>query len=171
MSSTLSIKTLRTLISLTETVQSQLAEVEATIGKLIEAADSETRGEKPTSAKRGRKPATKPVVTSKAPTAERAKRGGLQEVVLSGLQDAGDAGISVKDLAAKFGLNPSNLHVWLGTAGKKLPIEKAGRGLYRLSSGVVAKTPASSVVAVVESIVSKVTEKRAVRKAGRPKKS
>jgi len=123
MTPTLSIKTLRSLIFLTESIQTQLAEVEAMIGTLIEAADSETKGVKTTSANSGPKATAKPVSTREAPTAKRTKRGGLQEVVLSGLQDAG---ISVKELAVKFGLNPANLHVWLGTAGKKLPIEKMG---------------------------------------------
>lgn len=122
----LTTNSLRSLLSLSEkrdALTAELIRVEAQIS----------------SAMKGRNVSAKvaDIVTSQ-PAAKRGRRSGrrgaLKDLILDLLQEAGEAGLAVKDVAARLGLNPANVHVWFSTTGKKLKeVEKAGRGMYRLN--------------------------------------
>ena len=72
----------------------------------------------------------------------RGKRGAVKEMILAGLKEAGEAGIAVKHLAAKLGIKPQNIHVWLHTTGKKSGVIKAlGKGVYRLEEAIGVEAP------------------------------
>ena len=97
-------------------------------------------------------------------TAKRGKRGAVEELILAGLKEAGEAGIAVKHLAAKLGIKPQNIHVWLHTTGKKNGLVKAlGKGVYRLEESLGMEAPK------VEAPKPKVTGE--VKKSVRKKRS
>lgn len=60
----------------------------------------------------------------------RGRRSATKDRVMAELTAAGKEGALVKDLAAKLGLKPQNLHVWFASTGRKLGIRKIGRGRY-----------------------------------------
>lgn len=106
------------------------------------------------------KPAKKAKVKAKAPKAKKAKapkaekavkapkiakhakaekvkavRGQLKDQILSELKNAGDAGITIKDLAAKLNANYKNVYIWFVTTGKKIAeIKKVGPAQYKLEA-------------------------------------
>lgn len=96
-------------------------------------------------AKRGPKPkAEAPVKEKAAPAAKPAKaakgkrggsrRGEMKEQIIAELRNAGDEGITIKDLADKLGANYKNVYIWFVTTGKRIPgIEKVGPARYKLS--------------------------------------
>lgn len=66
----------------------------------------------------------------------RIKRGALSSAVLSGLQEAGEQGISTNDLAAKLGLDPKKVYTFFASTGKKNPnIQKLENGNFKLVGG------------------------------------
>jgi len=72
---------------------------------------------------------------TQGPACEKREKNGPnaeRSLILEGLKAAGDAGISVKDLAAKLGLKRRGIHTWLNTTGKKMKeIQKPAKGLYK----------------------------------------
>ena len=63
------------------------------------------------------------------------KRGELKQRILEQLQAAGKKGVTVREMAAKLGVNSKNLFVWFATTGKKhKAIKKLGEGHYRLAA-------------------------------------
>ena len=77
-------------------------------------------------ARRGR-----PAKVAGAPKAGRAKRGALKDTIISMLKDAGKAGLSVKDIAARTGIKGANIHAWFFTTGKKIKeIQKVGKSTH-----------------------------------------
>jgi hypothetical protein len=61
------------------------------------------------------------------------KRGEVTRRILQALRDAGDAGITVADLALKTGSQYRNIHVWLSSTGKRDGrIVRTARGIYKL---------------------------------------
>ena len=139
MSLNLSSASLRELVSLTEKREKlvgELSAIEAQIAAALGGVSSSS--EKPSSPRGGRvgkTPASKPA-------RKRGKRGALQQLVLAGLKEAGQAGIAVKHLAAKLGIKPANIHVWLHTTGKKNGLVKAlGKGVYRLEESLGVEAP------------------------------
>ena len=76
--------------------------------------------------------ATKVVKKSKVVKAE---RGQLKAQILDELKNAGAAGITIKDLAAKLNANYKNVYVWFVTTGKKVAaIKKVGPAKYKLEA-------------------------------------
>ena len=70
---------------------------------------------------------------------KRAGRGALKEVLFSELQAAGRSGVIVKDLAAKLGIKPVNIHAWFHAAVKRYPqVKKVSGGHYRLDGSAPA---------------------------------
>lgn len=141
MSFDLSTSALRHIISLRDQKDSlveQLGKVTAEIEAFLFGAPAT-----PTKVKRGRK--AKAVKT--APAVEKGKRlkhGAAKELILNGLKEARSVGIAVKDLAPKIGMKASTVHVWLGTAGKKLKeVQKVGPGIYRYAAAKAAPTTAA----------------------------
>ena len=61
------------------------------------------------------------------------KRGGLSNKIFRALRSAGDEGLTVRDMASKFKINPQNLFVWFSATGKNHPeIKKVGTARYAL---------------------------------------
>ena len=76
--------------------------------------------------------ATKVVKKSKVVKAE---RGQMKAQILDELKNAGAAGITIKDLAAKLNANYKNVYVWFVTTGKKVAaIKKVGPAKYKLEA-------------------------------------
>lgn len=60
------------------------------------------------------------------------KRGEVTRRILQALRDAGDAGITVTDLALRTGSQYRNIHVWLSSTGKRDGrIVRTARGVYK----------------------------------------
>lgn len=58
-------------------------------------------------------------------------RGMLKQEILANLIQAGDEGMSVRELAIKLGIRSQNIHVWFSSTGKKVPdLFKIGEGRY-----------------------------------------
>ena len=92
-------------------------------------------------AKKGRRVSAKAgaakgkVAKGKAAPATRSSRGGLGKKILKALENAGEAGVKVAELAKTLKVKGTNLHVWFATTGKKhTGIKKVGKGHYRLIS-------------------------------------
>jgi hypothetical protein len=65
------------------------------------------------------------------------KRGELATKIISALREAGPAGLKVRTLADKIGVNVKNLYIWFATTGRKHDtIKKIGESLYRIEPGV-----------------------------------
>ena len=73
----------------------------------------------------------RPAKTAAAPKAHRAKRGAMKDTIITLLKEAGKAGLSVKDIAAKTGVKGANIHAWFFTTGKKIKeIQKVGKSTH-----------------------------------------
>lgn len=131
MSLNISTASLRSLIALTEKrekLTAELASVENQIAAAIGGGASTNPAPK---VRKGRAKAVK----------KRGKRGAVKELILAGLKEAGEAGIAVKHLAAKIGIKPQNIHVWLHTTGKKSGLIKAlGKGVYGLEESLAVES-------------------------------
>ncbi|CAN5359497.1 hypothetical protein BH09VER1_BH09VER1_53090 [soil metagenome] len=152
MSFDLSSAVIRALIPLVEKREKLAAELAAVEQQIAAAYDGSP------AASKGRK-----VVASKTRTAPKVKRGAVKELILAGLREAGEAGIAVKHLAAKLGLKPQNIHVWLHTTGKKTGLIKAvSKGIYRLEEAVGVATLKSALSAPKPKVI-KVRKKKAAK--------
>jgi hypothetical protein len=59
----------------------------------------------------------------------------IKEAVVKALQDAGTDGITVKEIAGKLKVEPSNIFSWFYTTGKKMKgLKKIGEAKYSLRS-------------------------------------
>lgn len=144
MSQSISTSSIRSLLALAEKRDALLAEIEridADFSKILNG-DLSTSIAPVSPGRRGRRPGA-----AKAPKPTKgSKRGAVKELILAGLKEAGDAGIAVKHLAAKLGIKPQNIHVWLHTTGKKNGLVKAlGNGVYRLEESMGVNTPEDSL--------------------------
>lgn len=101
-------------------------------------------------------------VAKKRKVTKRGRRGGVKELILAGLKEAGKAGIAVKHLAVKLGLKPKNIHVWIHTTGKKHGlIEALGKGVYRLEESMGVETADSKFQAPKPKIARKARNAKA----------
>jgi len=152
MSQSISTSSIRSLLALAEKRDALLAEIEkieSDFSKILGGREPATDASSPSVGKRRGRPKAAGGVSSKAPKAtKRGKRGVVKELILAGLKEAGEAGIAVKHLAAKLGIKPQNIHVWLHTTGKKNGLVKAlGNGVYRLEESIGVNTPEDSLQA------------------------
>lgn len=134
-------QSLRHLLTLTEKKEQFLKgieEIESEIAKafkgaatsVVEAAEAVTPI-KPTKKARG----------TKSRKSKAGKKGGLKEQILAVLQDAGDQGLKVKDIAGKLGAKAGNISVWFSTTGKKLTTKlEPGRYAVKGSKPVAVST-------------------------------
>jgi len=125
-------KTLSALLSLTKKKETLLAKVEAVEKQISALASGETREAirvlRAKKAKRGRKAGAKRAKS----TRPRAPKGQLKEQITSILNAAGEAGASVKEIAAQVGKPIQHIYVWFSSTGKKLGhFEKTEAGKYR----------------------------------------
>jgi hypothetical protein len=66
-----------------------------------------------------------------------ARRGELKTQILDALRDAGEAGVTIKDLAEKLDARYKNIYIWFVTTGKRIGgISKVGPARYRLDTKV-----------------------------------
>jgi hypothetical protein len=85
--------------------------------------------------KRGRKPGRPAAVKSAVKQGMRKRGKRLKEPLLKALKGAGAGGITVKELAAKLKVKPSNIFSWFYTTGKKIKaIHKVGEAKYAFSA-------------------------------------
>lgn len=64
----------------------------------------------------------------------RSKRGEVSKQIFQILQQAGQTGVSVREISARIGSHYRNVHVWFSSTGKKnFKIERVSRGVYRLA--------------------------------------
>lgn len=128
---------LRNLLGLTkrrDAVLRELSKIESAIADAYaggKAAVVAAVGAKPAGKRRGRPAKAAP--PAGAASAKRGKRGALKSKILAALKEAGDKGVSVKDLSKQLKVKNQNVHVWFSSTGKKLgTIQKVGAGRYRL---------------------------------------
>ncbi len=170
MSLTLSTSSLRSLLALTEKRDELLAEIQKIETKISDALQGGSSARITTGHKTGNgRKAGRP-----AKTAKHGNRGALKELILAGLREAGEAGIAVRHLAAKLGLKPQNIHVWLHTTGKKTGLIKAlGNGVYRLEEALGVK-PAEKLTAPKPQVTAKsgmkAPSQATTKKATKPQK-
>ncbi len=120
-----------TLLDKKEALQAQIADLERQVGELLESAE---RGS--TAASNGLVP-NRPGGNSaeRERASQTTKRGELKEAVLTELRNAGEGGMSVKELADKLAVKVANLHAWFGTTGKKIAgLKKIGQARYSLAT-------------------------------------
>lgn len=130
--STFSTTSLRSLISLVEKrdkLKARLAEVEAAISAKIGGSSVIARipGDGVVPWEKSTKRGPKAKVGKK-----KGKHGALKELIVAELKAAGKSGASVRDLAAKLGVKPQNVHVWFATTGKTVGVKKISPGTYSL---------------------------------------
>jgi len=134
-------QSLRHLLSLTEKKEQFLKgieEVENEIAKTLAGAKASVvkAAETITSSKPARKKAGR--------KANAGKSAGLKDRILTVLQDAGERGLRVKEIAEKLAAKPGNVAVWFSTTGKKLA-KKIEPGRYALK-GVKAAAPSTQTI-------------------------
>lgn len=75
------------------------------------------------------------VRTRSSTTRPLSRRGELASRIVAALKEAGHAGVTVRDLAAKLGVKVKNLFIWFATTARKNPnIKKVGEAHYKLES-------------------------------------
>lgn len=97
--------------------------------------------------------------------------GGLKERVLALLEEAGDEGIRVKDLAAKLSAKPGNIAVWFSTTGKKL-VTKVAPGRYAVKGAKKSAdkpSAAASAAAAPKKVAKPAKKKTGITPEGRAK--
>jgi hypothetical protein len=71
----------------------------------------------------------------KAKRAKRKRNGEMESLILTALRNAGESGMSVKELATSLSIKPGSLHAWFFLNAKQGDsLEKIGRGKYRLKT-------------------------------------
>ncbi len=76
------------------------------------------------------KPASKPAAPG-APTPRSNRPGKLKNKIVALLQAAGKTGLTVRDLAAKLGVNPQRIYVWFNATGSRVKeIKKVAPATY-----------------------------------------
>ena len=135
--SKISTSVLEGLIKLTKKREALLEELKRVEAEL----NAAYAGKKVPASVRGAKAARSAGRDGRKPKAGKAakgsgRRGALKDKILEALREAGDKGISVKELSQKIGVKNQNVHVWFSSTGKKLGvIQRVGNGAYRLKPG------------------------------------
>lgn len=91
---------------------------------------------KPAKALKKQKAVKEPKVAKKAKGAKsRAGRGELKEQILAVLKNAGENGVTIKELSEQLKANYKNLYIWFVTTGKRIAgIKKVGPAQYKLEA-------------------------------------
>ena len=121
-----------TLLEKKEALQKQVEELDSRIAGLL--GGNAVGGAAPK--RRGGRPPGSSNKKSPGPRAKResgSKRGDLKIKVLAALKEAGDGGLSIKEMSDKLKTKGSNLYAWFGSTGKKVSeIQKVGPAKYKL---------------------------------------
>ena len=99
----------------------------------------------------------------------RTPRGALKGRIMAALEEAGAAGVYVKDLAAELATKPVNIHSWFHSTSKRNPsIKKISGGHYRLAGrGSAGKAPRRQVAGKSSPAKSATRRKRGATPQGR----
>lgn len=123
-----------TLLEKKEALQKQIEDIDSRVSGLFGGKASGAEPEAPK--RRGGRPPGSTNKKAAAPRAKResgAKRGDLKIKVLAALKEAGDTGLSIKEMSDKLKTKGSNLYAWFGSTGKKVSeIQKVGPAKYKL---------------------------------------
>jgi transposase-like protein len=107
------------LLSEKETLLAQIAQINRELAAFGGAAPTKTANAKP-SRKAGAKPKVK-----------RAARGSVKAAMVELLKQAGAAGMTIKEIAAKLGASYGQVYTWFQTTGKAIKeIKKVGPGKF-----------------------------------------
>ena len=121
------------LLEKKEALQKQIDDIDVRVAGLFGGGAASGVG---VSKRRGGRPrgsANKKPTATRAKREPGAKRGDLKIKVLAALKDAGDAGLSIKEMSDKLKTKGSNLYAWFGSTGKKVSeIQKVGPAKYKL---------------------------------------
>ncbi|MBV9658985.1 MAG: hypothetical protein JO295_12830 [Verrucomicrobia bacterium] len=128
-------KQIISLLDKKESLQAQISDLDQKIAGLLGGSglDGTTR-RGPRKASRS---SQEPVATAKIGRRKGGggKRGALKESIINELKNAGDEGVSIKELADKLNVKSANLHAWFGSTGKKIAgLQKVGPARYQLAS-------------------------------------
>ena len=92
------------LVEQKEALQAQVAKIDAELASFQPGEPAAPAQDKP-----GRQSKT-----------ELAAKGTLKAAIIELLKGAGSAGLTVKEISAKFKMHPGNLHVWFSSTGRKV---------------------------------------------------
>ena len=119
------LKKIISLVERKETLQAQVAKIDAELATYEGGQPAQA-----TKGTQGRKPGLR--AQPKAPKAKGVKRGAVTETTIELIKGAGKSGITVKELAAKLGVNYNRVFTWFYSTGKKIKdIKKVGPGKYQ----------------------------------------
>ena len=119
------LKRIISLVERKETLQAQVAKIDAELAAYEGAEPAQATTGKP-----GRKAGLR--AQPKAPRAKGVKRGAVTEKIVEMIKSAGKSGVTVKELAAKLGVNYNRVFTWFYSTGKKIKdIKKVGPGKYQ----------------------------------------
>ncbi len=127
---------LRAMLQLSERKEALLAELnklETEIASLLTGNSNIFFSASPETAKKTRKEKVIKPTSAASKEIARAARGTMKKQILEALAEAGPEGMKVSELSKKIGAKNANVHVWLSSAGKKLPeIERIAPGHFRI---------------------------------------
>lgn len=109
---------------------------------------------------------TAPAPKRSAKKTKTGKPGGLKARILALLQEAGDQGLPVKEIAGKLGAKPANISTWFSTTGKAVTT-KVAPGRYAIKE--VRPVDASDKPAVSPAEAPKAKKKGGITPGGRAK--
>ena len=124
------------LLDKKEALQKQIDDIDSRVsglfgGKAPAEGVTRRRGGRAASAGAGRASTKK--TTTRAKREPGAKRGDLKLKVMAALKEAGESGLSIKEMSDKLKTKGSNLYAWFGSTGKKVSeIQKVGPAKYKL---------------------------------------
>jgi hypothetical protein len=123
-------RTLTALLSLTkkkESLMAKIAEVDKQIASLASGEAQAAIRVLRAKTRRGRKPTAK-----RSKPQSRSPKGWIEQEIKKVLQEVGDAGASVREIAEKIGKPVQNIHVWFSGTGRKTGLfEKTEQGRFR----------------------------------------
>lgn len=123
------------LLDKKEALRKQIDEIDTRVsglfgGKAPAEGTARRRGGRAASGGTGRAPKKTTTRTKREPGA---KRGDLKLKVMAALKEAGEGGLSIKEMSDKLKTKGSNLYAWFGSTGKKVSeIQKVGPAKYKL---------------------------------------
>lgn len=131
----LSVDTLRELLKLTEEKERIAIEIANIDAKIVNIVSGTPRPATP-------KPARLEKIAKPAKQVRKEKRANLSGGILDALKQAGEAGVTISEIAKKSGLKPQSINVWINTTGKKYPeVKRVGRGCYSWQSVAPSAVP------------------------------
>jgi len=118
------LKVIEGLLKRKEALVKELGQIEARLNSFVS-------GVAPRATKASPPRAARTVGKARKAGAKRRPPGELKQRILALLQQSGKAGISVREIASRLGLNPQRVFVWFNATGKRLKeIKKVAPATY-----------------------------------------